>query len=132
MIRRFSSRRQKLDASFINKRLKDAVSYDRIAGFFRLSLLEVAGEDLKSLDGKIRVVCNSDIEERDVLTAKAARQETGLPLYVPPDGTAPLNNNGISLVQNDVSRFPKFTSGLKYTVVVIVSELEQLLLSVTE
>ena len=74
MIRRFSSRRQKLDASFINERLKDAVSYDRIAGFFRSSLLEVAGEHLGNLDGKIRVVCNSDIEERDVLTAKAAQQ----------------------------------------------------------
>ena len=74
MIRRFSSRRQKLDASFINERLKDAVSYDRIAGYFRSSLLEVAGEHLKSLDGNIRVVCNSDIEERDVLTAKAAQQ----------------------------------------------------------
>ncbi|MBW2095700.1 MAG: helicase SNF2, partial [Deltaproteobacteria bacterium] len=74
MIRRFSSRRQKLDVSFINERLKNAVSYDRIAGFFRSSLLEVAGEDLVSLDGKIRVVCNSDIEERDVLTAKAAQQ----------------------------------------------------------
>ena len=74
MIRRFSSRRQKLDASFINERLKDAVSYDRIAGFFRSSLLEVAGEHLENLDGKIRVVCNSDIEERDVHTAKAAQQ----------------------------------------------------------
>jgi superfamily II DNA or RNA helicase len=74
MIRRFSSRRQKLDASFINERLKNAVSYDRIAGFFRSSLLEVAGEQLAGLDGKIRIVCNSDIEERDVLTAKAAQQ----------------------------------------------------------
>ena len=69
MITRFSSRRQKLDASFINERLKDAVSYDRIAGFFRSSLLEVAGEHLESLDGMVRVVCNSDIDERDVLTA---------------------------------------------------------------
>ncbi|MBW2708168.1 MAG: DEAD/DEAH box helicase family protein [Deltaproteobacteria bacterium] len=74
MIRRFSSRRQKLDASFINERLKDAVSYDRIAGYFRSSLLEVAGEQLAGLDGKIRVVCNSDIEEGDALTAKAAQQ----------------------------------------------------------
>lgn len=74
MIRRFSSRRQKLDSSFINKRLKNAVSYDRIAGFFRSSLLEVAGENLASMDGKIRVVCNSDIEKRDVSTAKLAQQ----------------------------------------------------------
>ncbi len=73
MISRFSSRRQPLDASFIKDRLKRAVSYDRIAGFFRSSLLEVAGEQLESLDGKIRVVCNSDIDQRDVSTAKAAQ-----------------------------------------------------------
>ncbi len=73
MISRFSSRRQPLDASFIKDRLKDAVSYDRIAGFFRSSLLEVAGEQLESLDGKIRVVCNSELDQRDVSTAKAAQ-----------------------------------------------------------
>ncbi len=73
MISRFSSRRQPLDASFIKDRLKDAVSYDRIAGFFRSSLLEVAGEQIESLDGKIRVVCNSEIDQRDVSTAKAAQ-----------------------------------------------------------
>jgi len=74
MIQRFSSRRQNLDASFINERLKGAVSYDRIAGYFRSSLLEIAGEQLENLNGTIRVVCNSDIDERDVLTAKAAQQ----------------------------------------------------------
>jgi len=74
MIKRFSSRRQSLDASFIKDKLKGAVSYDRIAGFFRSSLLEVAGEQLESLDGKIRVVCNSEIDQRDVTTAKAAQQ----------------------------------------------------------
>ncbi len=42
MIRRFSSRLQKLDTSFINDRLKGAVSYDRIAGYFRSSMLEVS------------------------------------------------------------------------------------------
>ena len=49
MIRRFSSRLQKLDASFINERLKGAVSYDRIAGYFRSSILEVAGENLEEI-----------------------------------------------------------------------------------
>ncbi len=74
MITRFSSRRQPLDTSFIKDRLKDAVSYDRIAGFFRSSLLEVAGEELEALNGSIRVVCNSEIDPRDVSTAKAAQQ----------------------------------------------------------
>ena len=73
MIHRFSSRRQPLEVSFIQDRLKGAVSYDRIAGFFRSSLLEVAGEQLESLDGKIRIICNSEIDQRDVSTAKAAQ-----------------------------------------------------------
>lgn len=73
MISRFSSRRQALATSFIKDRLKGAVSYDRIAGFFRSSLLEVAGEELELLDGKIRIVCNSEIDQRDVTTAKAAQ-----------------------------------------------------------
>ncbi|MEA3348378.1 MAG: phospholipase D-like domain-containing protein, partial [Pseudomonadota bacterium] len=74
MITRFSSRRQALGTSFINEKLKDAVSYDRIAGFFRSSLLEVAGEQLEAMAGKIRIVCNSDIDQRDIGTAKAAQQ----------------------------------------------------------
>ena len=73
MIHRFSSRRQPLAISFIRDRLKGAVSYDRIAGFFRSSLLEVAGEELEALEGRIRVVCNSEIDQRDVSTAKAAQ-----------------------------------------------------------
>ncbi len=74
MIKRFSSRRKNLDTSLINKRLSDAVSYDRIAGYFRSSMLEVAGEKLEETDGRVRVVCNSDIDPEDVKTAKAAQQ----------------------------------------------------------
>jgi superfamily II DNA or RNA helicase len=74
MIRRFSSRLQKLDVSFINERLKGAVSYDRIAGYFRSSMLEVAGEKLEEIGGNVRVVCNSNIEPEDSKTAKAAQQ----------------------------------------------------------
>jgi hypothetical protein len=46
MIKRFSSPLQKFDTSVINERLKGAVPYDRIAGYFRSSMLEVAGEKL--------------------------------------------------------------------------------------
>jgi hypothetical protein len=73
MIKRFSSRREKLDTSFISERLTGAVSYDRIAGYFRSSMLEVAGEQIESISGKVRVVCNSDIDPKDVETAKAAQ-----------------------------------------------------------
>lgn len=73
MIRRFSSRRQRLDYSFLRDRLKGATAYDRIAGYFSSSILEVAGEAIEAVSGVVRVICNSDINVRDVETAKAAQ-----------------------------------------------------------
>jgi hypothetical protein len=72
VIRRFSSRRQRLDNSFLTSRLTDARAYDRIAGYFSSSILEVAGEVLETVRGPIRIVCNSDLDVHDVETAKAA------------------------------------------------------------
>jgi hypothetical protein len=72
VIRRFSSRRQPLDQSFLTQRLQGAQAYDRIAGYFNSSMLEVAGEALETMSGPIRVVCNSDLDVCDVDTAKAA------------------------------------------------------------
>ena len=73
MLNRYSSRRQPLDASFLNARLDGAKSYDRIAGYFSSSILEVAAEALESLEGKVRVVCNSHLSRADVEAAKAAQ-----------------------------------------------------------
>lgn len=70
---RFSSRRQPLDRSFLASRLKDAQNYDRIAGYFSSSLLELVGEEIDSISGKIRIVCNSDLHPLDVQTAQAAK-----------------------------------------------------------
>ena len=72
MIKRYSSRREPLSDSLFNKRLKDAKNYDRIAGYFNSSILEIAGEYVDNIDGRIRVVCNSDLDIRDVKTARAA------------------------------------------------------------
>lgn len=72
MIRRFSSRRQPIDQTFLNERLRGAQVYDRIAGYFSSSILEVAGEALESITGQIRMVCNSDLSADDVKTAHAA------------------------------------------------------------
>ncbi len=69
---RFSSRRQHLGISFLSERLKAATSYDRIAGYFSSSILEVAGEALEAVRGEIRMVCNSDLHPSDVKTARAA------------------------------------------------------------
>ncbi len=72
MIHRFSSRRERLDTSFLNDRLKGALAYDRIAGYFSSSILEVAGENLDEIPGTVRMVCNSQLEAMDVRTAQAA------------------------------------------------------------
>ena len=72
MIQRFSSRLQRLDHSFLNARLEGALAYDRIAGYFSSGILEVAGEALEQVAGVVRVVCNSDLDPRDVEVARAA------------------------------------------------------------
>jgi hypothetical protein len=69
----FSSRRTRLDQSILNQRLQNATGYDRIAGYFRSSLFEVAGEALQSVSGPIRIVCNSELDPQDVATAAAAQ-----------------------------------------------------------
>lgn len=73
-VTRFSSRRQPLGKTFLAERLRGARAYDRIAGYFTSSLLEVVGEALESVSGPIRMVCNSQLDPRDVCTALAARQ----------------------------------------------------------
>lgn len=73
MLQRHSSRRTRLDQSVLNQRLEGAVSYDRIAGYFRSSLFEVAGEALSKVDGPIRIISNSDIDPKDMETAAAAQ-----------------------------------------------------------
>jgi len=72
VLQRYSSRKQNLDQSFLNARLQQARAYDRIAGYFSSSILEVAGEALEAVSGSIRLVCNSDLSARDVATARAA------------------------------------------------------------
>ena len=45
--------------------LAGAVSYDRIAGYFSSSMLEVAGEAIEAMadgDCPVRIICNSDLE----------------------------------------------------------------------
>ncbi len=71
-IHRFSSRRQKLDRTFLCEKLQGAQAYDRIAGYFSSSMLEVAGEAIASMTGIVRIVCNSDLNVRDVEAAKSA------------------------------------------------------------
>lgn len=73
MIQRHSSRRSRLDQSVLTQRLTGAVSYDRIAGYFRSSLFEVAGEAINKVLGPVRIICNSDLDPQDLVTAAAAQ-----------------------------------------------------------
>lgn len=72
-IRRFSSRRQRLDHAFLNEQLKGAKSYRRIAGYFRSSIFELVGEEIASIP-KVQIVCNSELDAADVLVSKHARE----------------------------------------------------------
>jgi len=73
MLKRHSSRRNRLDHAVLNQRLEGAVSYDRIAGYFRSSLFEVAGEAITQVTGPVRIICNSDLDPQDLITATAAQ-----------------------------------------------------------
>jgi hypothetical protein len=72
-MQRYSSRRNRLDHVVLNRRLEGAVSYDRIAGYFRSSLFEVAGEAITKVTGPVRIICNSDLDPQDLATATAAQ-----------------------------------------------------------
>jgi hypothetical protein len=70
-LRRFSSRLERLSRGFLDKSLNGAIAYDRIAGYFRSSVFEIAGEAFDRIDGPIRIVCNSGLDVRDVDVARA-------------------------------------------------------------
>src|SRR5258706_15601639 len=90
MLQRHSSRRNRLDHAVLNERLEGAASYDRIAGYFRSSLFEVAGEAVAKVAGPVRIICNSDLDPQDLVTAAAAQAAlrrswcSGLPEEAPP------------------------------------------------
>lgn len=72
---RFSSRKTDMGKQFLADRLRGAVSYDRIAGYFCSSCLEIAGEGLENVKGKVRVICNTDLTPADVKVAWLANQK---------------------------------------------------------
>jgi superfamily II DNA/RNA helicase len=72
-IRRFSSRRRRLDHAFLSSTLKDARSYKRIAGYFRSSIFELVGEEIAAIP-KVQIVCNSELDAADVAVSKHVRE----------------------------------------------------------
>ena len=72
-VRRFSSRAGRLSHVFLKDRLAGAKSYRRIAGYFRSSIFELVEEELAQIDS-IEIVCNSDLDPRDIKASKLARE----------------------------------------------------------
>lgn len=73
-VERFSSRRQQLDQAFLAKRLANATSYRRIAGYFRSSIFELVGEEIANIPD-VRIVCNSELDAADIMISKAVREQ---------------------------------------------------------
>jgi hypothetical protein len=63
-----------LDHAFLRDRLRNAATYDRIAGYFRSSIFEVAAEEIALID-RVRIVCNSDLDPADLRTSQAIRDQ---------------------------------------------------------
>jgi superfamily II DNA or RNA helicase len=74
-VERFSSRRERLDRAFLAKRLANARSYRRIAGYFRSSIFELVGEEIAAIPD-VRIVCNSELDAADVMISKAVREQS--------------------------------------------------------
>src|ERR1035441_3898214 len=72
-IKRFSSRRERLDHAFLSKKLAGAKSYRRIAGYFRSSIFELVGEEIAGIP-KVQIVCNSELDAADVAVSKHVRE----------------------------------------------------------
>lgn len=72
-INRFSSRRKRLDHSFLSVKLEGAKSYKRIAGYFRSSIFELVGEEIAAIP-KVQIVCNSELDVADVAVSKHVRE----------------------------------------------------------
>ncbi len=70
---RLTSRDGSLYERFLKDRLLGAVRYDRIAGYFRTSLLEIAQSQLKRIP-YVRIVCNADVNPADVDAARHAHE----------------------------------------------------------
>jgi len=73
-IHRYSSRhQQRLDQVFLAQRLQGALSYRRIAGYFRSSIFELIGEEIAHIPD-VRIVCNSELDLADIQVSQMARE----------------------------------------------------------
>ena len=73
LISRFSSRHQRLSHVFLKDRLRGAETYDRIAGYFRSSIFDLIHEEISTI-GRVRIVCNADLDPRDLTAANLSQR----------------------------------------------------------
>lgn len=73
-LQRFSSRLGKLSHVYLKDQLRGASEYRRIAGYFRSSIFDLVNEEITGI-GKVRIVCNSDLDAEDINAAKQARTQ---------------------------------------------------------
>ncbi len=71
---RFSSRLGRLSHVYLKDKLAGASEYLRIAGYFRSSIFDLVNEELGGI-GKVRIVCNADLDPEDINAAKHARDQ---------------------------------------------------------
>lgn len=74
---RYSSRTCNLYEDFFIKHLSsDVIQYDRIAGYFSSTILDIAKASFESIDGCIRIICNSDLSANDINIARQANNDS--------------------------------------------------------
>ena len=73
LISRFSSHKKRLSRVFLKDRLQGAETYDRIAGYFRSSIFDLIHEEISSI-GRVRIICNADLDPRDLTAAKLSER----------------------------------------------------------
>ena len=73
ILHRFSSRKGRLSQVYLKERLKGAQEYLRIAGYFRSSIFELIHEEIAQIK-RVRIVCNSDLDPRDIDAARVSEQ----------------------------------------------------------
>lgn len=74
VLSRYSSRQGRLSHVYLKDRLAGASEYLRIAGYFRSSIFDLVNEEIETI-GKVRIVCNADLNPDDLNIAKHVRDQ---------------------------------------------------------
>ena len=118
MITRYSSIRNKtLAKSFFKDALHEASSYDRIAGYFSSSIIELAGEDIDTVAGQVRIVCNSHLQIDDVKFIKMH------PKAIKDEWCEEQNPDELAKIPERLKRLYRFLKSGKISVKVIPDEI---------